>query len=186
MNEEELHKNLGTIAKSGTKDFIEKLQKAKENADNNLIGQFGVGFYSAFMVADKVEVETKSNDSDTAFKWTSDGKSAYEVSTSDKTSRGTTIKLFIDEANKDLVAEWKIKELIKKYSNYVAVPIKMQVEEKNDKGEVTGNKLEQLNDMKSIWTKSKTSVKEEEYKEFYKTLSMDFNEPLAHIHNNVE
>lgn len=186
MNEEELHKNLGTIAKSGTKDFIEKLQKAKENADNNLIGQFGVGFYSAFMVADKVEVETKSNDSDTAFKWISDGKSAYEVSTSDKTSRGTTIKLFIDEANKDLVAEWKIKELIKKYSNYVAVPIKMQVEEKNDKGEVTGNKLEQLNDMKSIWTKSKTSVKEEEYKEFYKTLSMDFNEPLAHIHNNVE
>ena len=186
MNEEELHKNLGTIAKSGTKDFIEKLQKAKENADNNLIGQFGVGFYSAFMVADKVEVETKSNDSDTAFKWTSDGKSAYEVSTSDKTSRGTTIRLYIDEANKDLTAEWKIKELIKKYSNYVAVPIKMQVEEKNDKGEVTGNKLEQLNDMKSIWTKSKTSVKEEEYKEFYKTLSMDFNEPLAHIHNNVE
>ena len=186
MNEEELHKNLGTIAKSGTKDFIEKLQKAKENADNNLIGQFGVGFYSAFMVADKVEVETKSNDSDTAFKWTSDGKSAYEVSTSDKTSRGTKITLYIDEANKDLVAEWKIKELIKKYSNYVAVPIKMQVEEENDKGEVTGNKLEQLNDMKSIWTKSKTSVKEEEYKEFYKTLSMDFNEPLAHIHNNVE
>ncbi len=186
MNEEELHKNLGTIAKSGTKDFIEKLQKAKENADNNLIGQFGVGFYSAFMVADKVEVETKSHDSDTAFKWTSDGKSAYEVSTSDKTSRGTTIRLYIDEANKDLTAEWKIKELIKKYSNYVAVPIKMQVEEKNDKGEVTGNKLEQLNDMKSIWTKSKTSVKEEEYKEFYKTLSMDFNEPLAHIHNNVE
>jgi len=186
MNEDELHKNLGTIAKSGTKDFIEKLQKAKENADNNLIGQFGVGFYSAFMVADKVEVETKSNDSDTAFKWTSDGKSAYEVSTSDKTSRGTTIRLYIDEANKDLTAEWKIKELIKKYSNYVAVPIKMQVEQKDDKGEVTGKKLEQLNDMKSIWTKSKTSVKDEEYKEFYKTLSMDFNEPLAHIHNNVE
>jgi len=186
MNEDELHKNLGTIAKSGTKDFIEKLQKAKENADNNLIGQFGVGFYSAFMVADKVEVETKSNDSDTAFKWTSDGKSAYEVSTSDKTSRGTKITLYIDEANKDLVAEWKIKELVKKYSNYVAVPIKMQVEQKDDKGEVTGKKLEQLNDMKSIWTKSKTSVKDEEYKEFYKTLSMDFNEPLAHIHNNVE
>ncbi len=186
MNEEELHKNLWTIAKSGTKDFIEKLQKAKENADNNLIGQFGVGFYSAFMVADKVEVETKSNESDTAFKWTSDGKSAYEISACDKITRWTTIKLFIDEANKDLTAEWKIKELIKKYSNYVAVPIKMEVEEKDDKGEVTGKKLEQLNDMKSIWTKSKTSVKDEEYKEFYKTLSMDFNEPLAHIHNNVE
>ncbi len=186
MNEEELHKNLWTIAKSGTKDFIEKLQKAKENADNNLIGQFGVGFYSAFMVADKVEVETKSNESDTAFKWTSDGKSAYEVSACDKASRGTTIRLYIDEANKDLTAEWKIKELIKKYSNYVAVPIKMEVEQKDDAWESTGKKLEQLNDMKSIWTKSKTSVKDEEYKEFYKTLSMDFNEPLAHIHNNVE
>ena len=186
MTEDELHKNLGTIAKSGTKDFIEKLQQAKENADNNLIGQFGVGFYSAFMVADKVEVETKSNDSDKAFKWTSDGKSAYTVSDSDKTSRGTTVTLFIDEANKELVTEWKIKELVKKYSNYVAVPVTMDVEEKDDKWEVTWTKNEQLNDMKSIWTKSKTSVKDEEYKEFYKTLSMDFNEPLAHIHNNVE
>ena len=186
MTEEELHKNLGTIAKSGTKDFIEKLQKAKENSENNLIGQFGVGFYSAFMVADKVEVETKSNESEKAYKWTSDGKSAYEVSESDKTTRGTKITLYIDEANKDLLTEWKVKELIKKYSNYVAVPIKMEVEQKDDKGEVTGKQLEQLNDMKSIWTKSKTSVTDEEYKEFYKTLSMDFNEPLAHIHNNVE
>jgi molecular chaperone HtpG len=186
MTEDELHKNLGTIAKSGTKEFMEKLQQAKENAENNLIGQFGVGFYSAFMVADKVEVETKSNDSDKAFKWTSDGKSAYEVSDSDKTTRGTVVTLFIDEANKELVTEWKIKELIKKYSNYVAVPVTMDVEEKDDKWLVTGTKNEQLNDMKSIWTKSKTSVKDEEYKEFYKTLTMDFNEPLAHIHNNAE
>ncbi len=186
MTEDELHKNLGTIAKSGTKEFMEKLQQAKENAENNLIGQFGVGFYSAFMVADKVEVETKSNDSDKAFKWTSDGKSAYEVSDSDKTTRGTVVTLFIDEANKELVTEWKIKELIKKYSNYVAVPVTMDIEEKDDKWEVTGTKNEQLNDMKSIWTKSKTSVKDEEYKEFYKTLTMDFNEPLAHIHNNAE
>lgn len=186
MTEDELHKNLGTIAKSGTKDFIEKLQKAKENSENNLIGQFGVGFYSAFMVADKVEVETKSNESEKAYKWTSDGKSAYEVSESDKTTRGTKITLYIDEANKELLTEWKVKELIKKYSNYVAVPIKMEVEQKDDKGEITGKQLEQLNDMKSIWTKSKTSVTDEEYQEFYKTLSMDFNEPLAHIHNNVE
>jgi molecular chaperone HtpG len=133
MTEDELHKNLGTIAKSGTKEFMEKLQQAKENAENNLIGQFGVGFYSAFMVADKVEVETKSNDSDKAFKWTSDGKSAYEVSDSDKTTRGTVVTLFIDEANKELVTEWKIKELIKKYSNYVAVPVTMDIEEKDDK-----------------------------------------------------
>jgi len=186
MSEDELHKNLGTIAKSGTKEFMEKLQQAKENAENNLIGQFGVGFYSAFMVADKVEVETKSNESEKAFKWTSDGKSAYEVSESNKTTRGTIVTLYIDEANKELVTQWKVKELIKKYSNYVAVPIKMDVEQKDDKWEVTWTKMEQLNDMKSIWTKSKTSVKDEEYNEFYKTLTMDFNEPLAHIHNNVE
>ena len=186
MTEDELHKNLGTIAKSGTKDFIEKLQKAKENADNNLIGQFGVGFYSAFMVADKVEVETKSNDSEKSFKWVSDGKSAYEVSEGTKTTRGTKLTLFIDEANVELIQEWKIRELIKKYSNYVALPISMEVEEKDEEGKVTGSKIEQLNDMKSIWTKSKTSVSKEEYIEFYKTLSMDFKEPLSHIHNNVE
>lgn len=186
MTEDELHKNLGTIAKSGTKDFIEKLQKAKENADNNLIGQFGVGFYSAFMVADKVEVETKSNDSEKSFKWVSDGKSAYEVSEGTKTTRGTKLTLFIDEANVELIQEWKIRELIKKYSNYVALPISMEVEEKDEEGKVTGSKIEQLNDMKSIWTKSKTSVSKEEYTEFYKTLSMDFKEPLSHIHNNVE
>jgi len=133
MNEEALHKHLGTIGKSGTKEFIEKLQQAKENADNNLIGQFGVGFYSAFMVADKVVVETKANDSDKAFKWISDGKSAYEVSESDKTTRGTIVTLYIDEANKELVTEWKVKELVKKYSNYVAVPIKMDIDEKDDK-----------------------------------------------------
>jgi len=186
MTEDELHKNLGTIAKSGTKDFIEKLQKAKENADNNLIGQFGVGFYSAFMVADKVEVETKSNDSEKSFKWVSDGKSAYDVSEGTKTTRGTRLTLFIDEANVELIQEWKIRELIKKYSNYVALPISMEVEEKDEEGKVTGSKIEQLNDMKSIWTKSKTSVSKEEYTEFYKTLSMDFKEPLSHIHNNVE
>ena len=186
MTEDELHKHLGTIAKSGTKEFMEKLQQAKENAENNLIGQFGVGFYSAFMVADTVEVETKSNESETAFKWTSDGKSAYDVSEIEKANRGTKITLYIDEANKELVTEWKVKDLIKKYSNYVAVPIKMELEQKDEEGKVTGTKLEQLNDMKSIWTKSKTSVKDEEYKEFYKTLTMDFNEPLAHIHNNVE
>ena len=186
MTEEELHKNLWTIAKSWTKDFIEKLQKAKENSENNLIGQFGVGFYSAFMVADKVEVETKSNDSEKSFKWTSDGKSAYEVSQGTKTTRGTKLTLFIDESNKELLQEWKIRELIKKYSNYVALPITMEIEEKDKEGKVAGKKVEQLNDMKSIWTKPKTAVSDDEYNEFYKTLSMDFKEPLSHVHNNVE
>jgi len=186
MTEDELHKCIWTIAKSWTWEFLEKLKKAKENADNNLIGQFWVGFYSAFMVADKVELETKSPLDTKAHKWISDGKSEYEVTESNKTSRGTIIRLFIDEANKELLEEWKIKELIKKYSNYVWVPIMMDVEEKDDKWEVTGKKEEQINETKSIWTKNKSEIKKEEYIDFYKTVSMDFNEPLAHLHNNVE
>lgn len=133
MTEQELHDALGTIARSGTKEFMEKLEKAKETQDHNLIGQFGVGFYSAFMVADKVEVETKSPLDKKAHKWVSDGKSAYEVSESKKTTRGTQVTLFIDEANKELVTEWKIRELVKKYSNYVGVPIMLEAEQKDDK-----------------------------------------------------
>lgn len=187
MTEQELHDALGTIARSGTKEFMEKLEKAKENQEHNLIGQFGVGFYSAFMVADKVEVETKSPLDKKAHKWISDGKSAYEVSESDKTTRGTQITLFIDETNKELVTEWKIRELVKKYSNYVAVPIMLEAEQKDEKGEATGKKeFEQINETKAIWKKSKSSVKAEEYEEFYKAVSMDFNKPLAHVHNNVE
>lgn len=187
MTEQELHDALGTIARSGTKEFMEKLEKAKENQEHNLIGQFGVGFYSAFMVADKVEVETKSPLDKKAHKWISDGKSAYEVSESAKKTRGTQVTLFIDEANKELVTEWKIRELIKKYSNYVAVPIMLEAEQKDEKGEATGKKeFEQINETKAIWKKSKSSLKAEEYEEFYKSVSMDFNKPLAHVHNNVE
>ena len=134
MSEDELHKNLGTIAKSGTKEFMDKLKAAKENTEHNLIGQFGVGFYSAFMVADKVEVTSNSaNNGDKAFKWSSDGKSGYEVSQALKEGRGTQIVMFINEANKELLEDWKVRELIKKYSNYVGVPIMMQeLDNRND------------------------------------------------------
>jgi len=133
MTEQELHDALGTIARSGTKEFMEKLEKAKENQEHNLIGQFGVGFYSAFMVADKVEVETRSPLDKKAHKWTSDGKSAYEVSASNKETRGTKVTLFIDEANKELVTESKIRELVRKYSNYVAVPVMLEADQKDEK-----------------------------------------------------
>jgi molecular chaperone HtpG len=192
MTEEELHKNLGTIAKSGTKEFMEKLKSAKQNQEHNLIGQFGVGFYSAFMVADKVEVVSNStSDNNKAYKWTSDGKSGYEVSETTKSTRGTEIKMFINKDNKELLEDWKIRELVKKYSNYVSTPIMMEEvdtrndeEEKKEPNKIFGYK--KINETTAIWKKGSNSVKDEEYQEFYKTISNDFNKPLTHIHSSVE
>jgi len=176
MTEDELHKNLGTIAKSGTKEFMEKLEAAKESTEHNLIGQFGVGFYSAFMVADKVEVISNSaNNWDAAFKWTSDGKSGYEVSQALKEGRGTEIKIFVNEANKELVSDWKLRELVKKYSNYVGTPIMMiEQDSRNDedKKKEPNKKFgyEKVNETTAIWKKGANSVKDEEYSEFYKNV----------------
>ncbi len=186
MTESWLKKNIWTIAKSGTKEFLEKLKKAKEDGEHNLIGQFGVGFYSAFMVADKVEIETKSALSKKAYKWVSDWKTWYEIKESKKENRGTIVRLFVNEANKELLEEWKIRELIKKYSNYVWIPIMLEVEDKDDKWKVKWKKWEQINETIAIWKKPKSSIKKKEYDEFYKTISMDYNEPLTYIHNNVE
>jgi molecular chaperone HtpG len=200
MTEEELHKNIGTIAKSGTKEFVEKFKKAKDAGENNLIGQFGVGFYSAFMVADKVELETKSVDSQTWFTWISDGKSEYEVLNSSKTTRWTLLKLFLNEANKELLSEWRIRELIKKYSNYVAYPIMLQVEKtppqsSSNEGEASESKQgewtkelvwEQVNETKPLWQKNKSEITKEDYKKFYEWLTYDFKDPLATIHFSTE
>jgi len=184
MNEDELHKNLGTIAKSGTKEFLEKLQKAKEGGEHNLIGQFGVGFYSAFMVAEKVEVITKTPDDEHAYKWVSDGKTGYSIEEAKKESRGTEVVLHFSEGTNELLKDWKIRELIKKYSNYVPVPIMME-EETGEEGKKK-KEWKQINETKPLWKKSKTDIKQEDYKEFYQSLSMDFQAPLGYIHNNVE
>ena len=190
MTEDEIHKHLGTIAKSGTKEFVEKLEKAKEGGDHNLIGQFGVGFYSAFMVADTVEVITRSGLDKKAHKWTSDGKSGYELEETQKEGRGTIVTLHFSEGNHELLEQWKIRELIKKYSNYVAVPLMMlENDTRSDeekKKEPKDLEYERVNETKAIWKKTKTSVKEEEYKAFYQSVSMDFNEPLGHIHTSIE
>ncbi len=189
MDEKEIVKNLWTIAKSGTKEFIEKLKKAKEETDNNLIGQFGVWFYSAFMIADKVEVDSKANRKK-AVKWISDGKSWYEISESDKKDRWTSITLYVKKEEKEFLEDWKLRELIKKYSNYVGVPIMMRAydprtdEEKKKEPKVMD--FEQVNDTKPIWKKSKSEIKKEDYIKFYKTVSNDWNEPLFWLHTNVE
>lgn len=190
MTWEELVNHLGTIAKSGTKEFIEKLAKAKEDWEHNLIGQFWVWFYSSFMIADKVEVESRSALDEKAHKWSSDWKSSYELSEIKKESRWTTIKLYVNEANKELVEDWKLKELVKKYSNYVWVPIMMKEydsrTEEEKKKEPKEMWFEQVNETKPIWKKSKSEIKEEEYKTFYQSVSNDWNDPLFTMHNNVE
>lgn len=190
MTEDEIHKHIGTIAKSGTKEFVEKLEKAKEGWDHNLIGQFGVGFYSAFMVAESVDVITRSGLDEKAHKWTSDGKSGYELKETKKDSRGTQVVLHLSEGNHELLEDWKVRELIKKYSNYVAVPIMMlENDTRTDDEKIKEPKevtFEQVNETKPIWKKSKTSIKEEEYKEFYQSVSMDFNAPLGHVHSSIE
>jgi molecular chaperone HtpG len=124
MTKDELIAHLGTIAKSGTKDFIEKLKESK--AENNLIGQFGVGFYSVFMVASQVEVTTKSAESSEAHTWISEGKGQFDIIPSDRTSRGTSLLITLKEDEKEYADEWKIRELVRKHSQYVAIPVELQ------------------------------------------------------------
>lgn len=190
MTKEEMISHLWTIAKSWTKEFLEKLEKAKENAEHNLIWQFWVWFYSSFMVADKVEVESKSWLDTKAHKWISDWKTWYMIEESDREKRWTKITLFVNEANKELVEEWKLKELIKKYSNYVWVPIMMKAydprtEEEKQK-EPKEMDFEQVNETKPLWKKDKKDITEDEYKALYQSVSFDWNNPLFTLHNNVD
>ena len=190
MTKDELISNLWTIAKSGTKEFLEKLEKAKENKDHNLIWQFWVGFYSSFMVADKVEVETKSPLEEKSYKWISDWKTNYQIEESNREKRWTKITLFINEANKNLVEDWKIRELVKKYSNYVSTPIMMiaydpRTEEEKQK-EPKVMDFEQVNETKPIWKKDKKDITEEEYKNLYQSVSFDWNSPLFSLNTSVD
>jgi len=186
MTLEEMHSHLGTIAKSGTKEFLEKLQKAKEGWEHNLIGQFGVGFYSAFMVAERVEVISRSWLDTKAHRWTSDGKSGYEVAEAEKPWRGTDVILYFSEGNEELLKDWKVRELIKKYSNYIPVPVMLEEELSEEWKDEKKREWKQINETKAIWKKSKSEIKDEEYKDFYQSVSMDFNAPLWIVHNTVE
>ena len=190
MTKEEMISNLGTIAKSWTKEFLEKLEKAKENKDHNLIWQFWVWFYSAFMVADKVEVESKSALDKTAHKWISDWKTWFDLEDSDRAKRWTKITLFVNEANKNLVEEWKLKDLIKKYSNYVSTPIMMKAydprtEEEKQK-EPKEMDFEQVNETKPLWKKDKKDITEDDYKALYQSVSFDWNNPLFSLYTSVD
>jgi len=180
MTQEEVTEHLGTIAKSGTKAFLEKMKESKEWS-SDLIGQFGIGFYSSFMVASSVEVETKAVWSDAVF-WTSQGWGSYDITESKKENRGTTIRLFLNEQGEEYAEEFKIRSLIHTHANYVPVPIMMH---KVDDGKPT-EEWEQVNAMKSLWTKNKSEVTEEEYQEHYKSVAMDMQAPFDTIHLSIE
>ena len=202
MSEEELIENLGTIAKSGTKSFLNALSGDKKK-DSALIGQFGVGFYSSFMVASKVVVTTKKagKADEQAYSWISDGSGEYEITPCQKDTHGTQITLYLKDDEKHFASRWEIESIIKKYSEHIAFPIFLTYEEtkyedsSDEKGddkeekakkEVKESKTEQLNKAKAIWKISKNELKDEDYKEFYKGFAHDNSEPLSYIHTRVE
>lgn len=187
FTEEELINNLGTIANSGSKAFKEKL----EQNDVDIIGQFGVGFYSAFMVAHKVEVRTKSPFADTGYMWSSDGISSYKIDEVDVDVIGTEIKLYLNEDDTEneldfskFLDTYEIKQLVKKYSDYVRYPIKMMVSKKQDDKDILEE--ETLNQMTPIWKRSKADLTDEALNDFYKQQYNDFEDPLKVIHTKVE
>ncbi|MDR0503604.1 MAG: molecular chaperone HtpG [Treponema sp.] len=189
MNEADLIDSLGTIARSGTRLFLEKLAEDAKK-DSNLIGQFGVGFYSAFMVADKIEVISRKAAEDTAWKWTSDGKEGFEIESAQRDSQGTTVTLYLTEEGAEYASRWSIEDIIKRYSNHVAFPIYLTYEEKewDDKGKEKGSKTktDRINSGTALWRRSKSELKEEDYIEFYKQLGHDSEEPLHYIHTRAE
>ena len=194
MDEEELNNNLGTIASSGTKKFLSSLSDdAKKN--RNLIGQFGVGFYSAFMVASKVEVISRKAGEEKAFRWESEGKSTYTVTEAERSSQGSDIILHLNEDGADYANRWQLETLIKKYSDHIAYPIYLEYDQEHykDEKDAEGNpvkevehKREQINSASALWTRSKSSIKDEEYKEFYKNNYSDSEDPLFYIHTHAE
>ncbi len=194
LTEEELINNLGTIARSGSKEFTED----KDLDELEIIGQFGVGFYSSFMISDKVEVVTKSVNSEKAFKWVSSGTSTYTISESEKEEAGTSITLHVRENNDDqeenydeFLREFKIQDLVKKYSDYVRYPIKMEVTktdfpEDKEQEPISYKEVETLNSMIPLWKKPKSKLEDTDYNEFYKQKFNDYTDPLHTIHTKVE
>ena len=198
MNEEDLVNHLGTIAKSGTKNFIESLS-GDAKKDSNLIGQFGVGFYSAFMVADNIDVVTKKAGEDKAYKWSSKGDGEYTIDVVTKESSGTVIYMKIKDEDTEYLDHFRIKNIVEKYSNHIPYEIHMQYkdieyEEQSEEDKKAGkeaqsnivDKKEKINHATAIWKRAKKDLKKKDYEEFYKSFTGDMDEPLSYIHTNAE
>ncbi len=191
MDEQDLNDQLGTIARSGTKNFLNHL-KGDAKKDANLIGQFGVGFYSSFMVADQVEVVTRKAGEDTAWKWTSTGKNSYSIEESEREEAGTTIILHLNEEGEEYANRWQVEQLVKKYSDHIAFPIFLEYDQKTWEGEGDNrkekleHKIEQINKAAALWKRAKSELTDEDYNEFYKTTTHDYEDPLFYIHTKAE
>lgn len=187
MTREQAIDHLGTIAKSGTKEFLTALG-SDQAKDSQLIGQFGVGFYSAFIVADKVSVRTRAAGvpAEQGVLWESKGEGEYTVETIEKSDRGTEITLQLRDEEKEFANAWRLREIIGKYSDHIGLPVEILSKEYDDEGKETGVKWEKVNKAQALWTRSKGDISDEEYKEFYKHLSHDFADPLLWAHNKVE
>src|ERR1700760_3411444 len=189
MNEEDLISHLGTIARSGTKNFLAQLS-GDAKKDSNLIGQFGVGFYSAFMVADRVEVTSRKAGEEKAWRWISDGQTGFEIEPGERAVAGTTVLLHFNEEGKQYANSWRLQQIVKKYSNHIAFPIFLTYdksewnaeEKKSDKIRTT----EQVNAASAMWRRPKNELTDDDYKELYKSISGDPEDPLFWFHTRAE
>ena len=182
MDEEDLINSLGTIARSGTKAFLEQFNKSKDDKkeDVNLIGQFGVGFYASFMVADKVEVLSKKAGTDKSCKWISDGKSGYNIEKGEKTNSGTELILHLKKDAKEFLEGTRIQFVVRKYSDHISYPVKMLEVSKKDAKEET------INEASALWTRAPKDIKEKQYEDFFSHIGAGFGKPLLTMHNNTE
>jgi len=198
MSRDEVISNLGTIARSGTGEFLKNLT-GDQKQDSQLIGQFGVGFYSSFIVADKVVVETRRAGAaaDEAIRWSCDGEADYQIEPIERAERGTSITLHLKGDEQEFANDWRLRSIVKKYSDHIAIPVQMLKQEtppmpgaeddaEADKPEVKAPEWEAVNDAQALWTRSRQDISDDEYKEFYRLVSHDFAEPLSWSHNRVE
>ena len=193
MNEEDLVSHLGTIARSGTKNFLSQLS-GDARKDSNLIGQFGVGFYTVFMVADKVEVISRKAGEDKTWRWTSDGKTGFDIEEvsgeAARKSAGTTVIVHFNEEGKQYANSWRLQEIVKKYSNHIAFPIFLTYDKSEwnaeKKKSIKNRTTEQVNAASAMWQRPKTELKDEDYKELYKSITGDWEDPLFWFHTRAE
>jgi molecular chaperone HtpG len=189
MSHDDLISHLGTIARSGTKNFLSQLS-GDAKKDSNLIGQFGVGFYSAFMVADKIEVVSRKAGESEAWRWTSDGKTGFDIEPAERPEIGTTITLHLNEEGKQYANGWRLQEIVKKYSNHIAFPIFLTYDKSSwneeEKKSIKTRTTEQVNAASALWRRSKSELTDDDYKELYKSISGDSQDPLFWFHTKAE